>query len=313
MLLSFVVSCYNASLTITECLNSMILTSDTQYEIVIVDDGSTDNSLQLINSFKNDYPKISMQVISQRNQGSAAARNLGLNLAKGQFVFFCDSDDTVIVKEILELCLEMEDADCAIGNYTKYSRIQQRVFYKSQKDPDIPLRNQLENDFWRKKLVARKCWWTIIYRRDYLFSEQLKFLPTFEEAGGFFVLDDLYFLQQFYSGNPKILMSNRYLYRYTQDSEGHDREYLNQLKLQPRAAKIYLKHIKNFDRTNEARAASFMVDRLLGSYGLVSKELQIFEKVIWASAALSFHNSLKPYPAIKLPFRILKMIAKASG
>ncbi len=309
MLLSYVISCFNASETIEYCLTSITEEVAGDYEVIVVDDGSTDNSMQLITNFLNTHPQNTIKVISQSNQGSASARNVGLKEASGEFVFFCDSDDAVFSTQILELCSEMSDRDIGVGNYTKSKTLGGTPYFISATDTEIPSRNRLEKDSWREKLVARKCWWTIVYRREFLTSENVKFLPTFEEAGGFFVLDDLFFLFQVFSLNPRILMSDRVVYRYTQETSQHDQSYLSQLKLQPQAARVYRNHIQSFSSAERIRATNFMINRLLGTFKLVSKQMTILEKAHWSLALMAFYEPLTLKDKLKLPLRITKMLS----
>lgn len=93
MKISFVIPVYNVELYLERCVNS-ILDSDIpkdQYEILMVNDGSTDNSAVIGQRFCDSYPNISM--ISQKNQGLSAARNTGIEHAKGDYLWFPDSDD----------------------------------------------------------------------------------------------------------------------------------------------------------------------------------------------------------------------------
>ncbi|OEK08597.1 hypothetical protein A8C32_03870 [Flavivirga aquatica] len=93
MKLSIVVPCYNAEEHIGRCLNSLINQSLNQadYEIIVINDGSTDNSIKLIEEFKKPYKNVT--IYSQQNKGLGAVRNKGMKLAKGDYIYFIDSDD----------------------------------------------------------------------------------------------------------------------------------------------------------------------------------------------------------------------------
>ena len=87
---SVIIPSYNCEKTITTCLGSLNKQTYQNFEIVIVDDGSTDQSLDTINSFKTNA---CFKVITQKNSGAGAARNTGIEKSIGNFLVFLDSDD----------------------------------------------------------------------------------------------------------------------------------------------------------------------------------------------------------------------------
>lgn len=98
---SFIVPVYNTSKYLKRCLDSLIGQKFESYEIIIVNDGSTDNSEDIIKCYLNKYKKI--KYIKQRNKGLSEARNVGVKHAKGEYLLFVDSDDYVeksLLKEV---------------------------------------------------------------------------------------------------------------------------------------------------------------------------------------------------------------------
>lgn len=91
ILVSIIVPVYNMEKYLSECLDSLFNQSLEQYEIIIVNDGSTDGSLDIIKTYQKKYSFI--HTINQKNQGLSAARNAGLSLASGEYIYFMDSDD----------------------------------------------------------------------------------------------------------------------------------------------------------------------------------------------------------------------------
>lgn len=89
--ISIIVPIFNGELYLEQCLNSLINQTFKNIEIICVNDGSTDNSMKILEDFREKDPRI--QIISQENQGVSVARNNGMNHAIGEFILFVDSDD----------------------------------------------------------------------------------------------------------------------------------------------------------------------------------------------------------------------------
>ncbi len=95
MIFSIIIPVYNAESSIVVCLDRLSKQLTGNYELIIVDDGSVDNSLIVINKFIENHSESKIKVISQKNQGAGAARNTGINAAEGEYIVFIDADDYV--------------------------------------------------------------------------------------------------------------------------------------------------------------------------------------------------------------------------
>lgn len=96
---SIIIPVYNVEFYLKDCIDSVLLQDFQDYEIICVNDGSTDNSLEILKSFSDSRIKI----INQENQGLSCARNSGLDIALGQYVWFIDSDDKIAENSLSEL------------------------------------------------------------------------------------------------------------------------------------------------------------------------------------------------------------------
>jgi len=92
--ISVIVPIYNVEAYLKECLDSLIHQTLKNIEIIAINDGSTDSSPNIIDGYVNKYPEL-IKVIHQANSGLSAARNVGINESKGQYIAFVDSDDWV--------------------------------------------------------------------------------------------------------------------------------------------------------------------------------------------------------------------------
>lgn len=104
-LLSYIVPVYNSAKYLPRCLDSFYLQeiSESDFEVIIINDGSPDNAEEVCDTYIKAHDNIIY--VKQKNQGQGSARNKGLNLAKGKYVMFVDSDDFLYshkVKEVLE-------------------------------------------------------------------------------------------------------------------------------------------------------------------------------------------------------------------
>ena len=116
--ISVTIPVYNVEKYLARCLDSVLdQTFSGDYEIICVDDGSTDNSGKILDEYAKKYPKI--KVIHQENQSLSVARNVALELVTGKYTMFVDSDD-FIAKNALEglyKCAEKRNADVVIFDY----------------------------------------------------------------------------------------------------------------------------------------------------------------------------------------------------
>lgn len=99
MRFSIIIPAYNAEAHIANCVESVLMQDYHDYEVVIIDDGSTDKTKLICQSLQESYPSI--KLFSQRNAGASAARNEGIRQSKGEYLLFLDSDDFWIQKNLL--------------------------------------------------------------------------------------------------------------------------------------------------------------------------------------------------------------------
>ena len=92
-MISVVIPLYNCEKYINECLDSVLANSFSDYELIIINDGSIDNSLKIAEEYSKKDPRI--KVYSQENRGVSYTRNRGIKLAKGDYISFIDADDYV--------------------------------------------------------------------------------------------------------------------------------------------------------------------------------------------------------------------------
>ena len=179
--LSIIVPVYNVEKYIRECIGSIFCQGleDEFFEVIIVNDGSKDNSIDLISDYNNQHSNI--QIVDQENQGLSEARNNGLRKATGEYVLFLDSDDLLVKGSLKSLmdCMINSMADMAMANFVKLNDDQIDSFV--HKVVPVSSANPIEmngEEALVKFFNPRECFvWRTIYRRQFLLDSGIKFIP----------------------------------------------------------------------------------------------------------------------------------------
>lgn len=117
---SIIIPVYNAEKYLTECIESVLNQKMQEIELIMIDDGSKDQSACIMKKYMCKYPDI-IKCIFQKNQGQSAARNRGLEMAKGSYIVFVDSDDYIgpnYIKSLFEAA-DRYESDMVLCDYTK--------------------------------------------------------------------------------------------------------------------------------------------------------------------------------------------------
>lgn len=181
-LISVIVPVYNTGKYLQEAIESVQLQNIEDMEIICVNDGSTDNSLQLLEQMAENDPRI--QVYSQENQGQSVARNTGMEHATGKYIYFMDSDD--ILKEgCFNRCVQAMEANnydfvffdgdilCEEGtpnicwDYHRTGIYEENTSYKG----DVLMHSLLDN------YTHRAVPWLLFIHHDYIKQISLSFYP----------------------------------------------------------------------------------------------------------------------------------------
>ena len=114
---SIIVPVYNVEKYLSQCVESILAQTFTDYEVILIDDGSLDNSGSICDFYADRDPRI--KVLHQKNGGVCKARNAGLDIAKGEYIAFCDSDDycTPVWLERLIHTAQSENAELVVSGF----------------------------------------------------------------------------------------------------------------------------------------------------------------------------------------------------
>lgn len=156
-LISIIIPIYNVEQHLNHCLNSVLKQTYTNLEIICINDGSTDNSINILNEFKEKDNRI--KIINKQNEGLSSARNSGLKVFTGKYVFFLDSDDYIHPQtiEILHNSVTSTKTKISECNYTTINK-KINSFKTYKKIPLKKIKNPLKAFSERKKYFTPSVW-----------------------------------------------------------------------------------------------------------------------------------------------------------
>lgn len=301
MRFSIIIPVYNVELYLSDCLESVVKQTYLDYEVICVNDGSTDRSLNILEEFQKKYLQI--KIISQLNKGLSGARNTGIRAAKGDYLFFLDSDDLIepTTLEILAQKQSGEDLVCFNGR---------RYFEDgSTEEPDRGIEETRLTgwEYYNKyALVSSKfhfvCTVLRIYRREYTLQYQLFF------EKGIFHEDNLFTpIACYYAKTVKVIPDCLYVYRIRQGSitqTSNPKRMLDMLRVANSLSDFFIP-IQGINKTIVYRVIAgeyfkgFMSDQLV-IYGNRDNELMSY--VNWQN-----FKSVSVYSRHKRIFTLLKI------
>lgn len=213
-ILSIIIPCYNSAYFISHTIEMLFKQGLEDCELILVDDGSDDNTLEILRYYENIYD---VKVIHQENNGVSVARNVGLAHAQGRYIYFLDSDDTLSDKtlDFFRKTLK-EHPSCNMFAFG-YEIYEEGKIKKQQScvslDNCVWKGNLLMSLFLKKKFCIHIC--SSIYERSFLESEGLQFKP------GIRIGEDMLFIHQVLSKEEtRVFYSSRicFLYQMRTDS-----------------------------------------------------------------------------------------------
>ena len=286
--LSIIIPVYNVEKYLEKCLSSVLEIRDINYEVLIVNDGSSDNSQKIIDEYCKKDSKV--RSFAKENGGISSARNYGLERAQGEYIWFVDSDDFIDENRFKEFFnySKKDKLDIYFGSYIEF------------KDGELPqsLKQELKEcdkfDVWfyefQKKLQTV---WRGIYKLSFLKKEEIYFNEELSLG------EDLLFNQLAISKTSKIKYVNIpfYMYRTNRKGSAMNSSYQKKLKEHYKIAKILSKEIANKDLPKIVKKfpIKFYLDFLSRTR---ERDLKV-EKSLWKIKGIFFYK-------LKIRFKIWK-------
>ena len=175
--LSIIIPVYNVEKYLPKCLGSILEQPFKDLEVICVNDGSTDGSLDVLQKIKKKDDRV--VIIDKKNEGSGIARNIGLSTAQGEYVYFIDSDDWLeanVLAKIIAKADELQTDILVFGGLSYYNGKGQNGAYSKNKLPKkyfgkVVSAKDIKKDIFKFPSTA----WTKLYRRSFLIKNEIKF------------------------------------------------------------------------------------------------------------------------------------------
>lgn len=307
-LVSIIVPCYNASYYVREVLESIQSQTYANIECIIINDGSTDNTLEILNSF----PDSRFQIYNQENKGLSDTRNFGLEKAAGDFIYFCDSDDLLpshAIESLISAYTGKEDIiigktatlaweEKKIVSYLPHPKEKQHF---ENTNSEVLLKNITEG---LSPIAQNK-----LYRTEFLRKNNLKFLS------GIYHEDELWFFEILFNAK-NVTFIPEVTYHYTVDNaqsitkKNSDKNLLGYLSV---IKTIYEKYyLKYPERSITAYYLAYLKKIIIGNFkhhgNYSSEALQQMEKT-FREVNPEFKDNIELKSIEKKYFRFLNNVS----
>lgn len=230
-LVSFIVPVYNSEKYIGKCIDSILNQTSSNFEIIIIDDGSTDNSLKICREYEVRYSNI--KVFTQTNQGVSIARNNGIDESNGEWIAFVDSDDEIVndYVESVNQYVNDNDYDLVIFDYAIKGRekasIEESGHYNifTKKENmylvECALKNSNNDAIWGNLSLRSPC--SRVYSSSFLKKENIKFIPYLKMG------EDLIFNINAYLMMNRLCYVKKELYIVEERADSVSRGYISNM------------------------------------------------------------------------------------
>lgn len=217
---SVIIPLYNAEKYIGECLDSVLAQTFQNFEVIVVDDCSTDNSVAIVESYMTKFNGRLILLHMERNSGSGSLpRNKGMNLSQGEYIFFVDNDDLITKTALEELYTLAKDYDAEVVYCEKNYEISNdgsQIQITSGPNRNIKLVDKPTLESWNmaervQKITQWNVWvpqWRKLVKRRFIFEYEI-FFPNTRHADDVIWTDALILLSKKFLRVPNAVYINR--------------------------------------------------------------------------------------------------------
>ncbi len=247
-MISIIVPVYNVEKYIDRCIQSILNQTYKNYELILIDDGSIDRSSEICDKYANNYQHIS--VIHKKNEGLGLTRNVGITRAKGEYILFVDSDDT-IHPDMLKVCNDelSKGYDTIIFGYNRTNENDKIIStfqydeesYKIEKIKDNLLPKLIgSSPSGHDSIAVSAC--GVIYSKDIITKNQLMFKSERK-----IISEDLIWNLEYLIHAKSVKISNKSLYNYRFTEGSLTKKYIkNRFNLVKDLYKLELEYLNKY-------------------------------------------------------------------
>ena len=277
---SIIVPVYNVEKYLDRCLETLVNQTIGEYEIIIIVDGSTDNSIEIVKKYNDKYPEI-IKYFETENRGLSAARNYGIEKAKGEYIGFVDSDDYIKSNMYEELykCAKNNNYDIVVCDYYKITE-------KETKEMELEIKksNTIEENIIKAKPYA----WNKIYKRSIFENCNVKFPEGL-------IFEDICTIYPLLMKTKKMGYVNKKMYFYTYNRSN---SIMNNKKRDDLSVLKSLKLLNNYCKENE----------MFKTYSDLLCEINVRHIYYRFNEIKKHNNKVYNIKFIYMSFKMLKMV-----
>lgn len=204
-MISIIIPVYNADLYLSKCIDSVKSQTYTDWELILVDDGSKDQSGRICDEYAKQDHRIT--VIHQSNKGVSSARNAGMAIAKGEYLCFVDADDWLNPSFLIEFQFDRIEADFYIGGYI-FNTYGTPFSYKKYEDKYCAGSLEIRDEFFRQNLQENGYPWGKLYKSSIISESGLRFNEKLS------INEDHLFVFQYYLLSESLSVNSTVNYQY---------------------------------------------------------------------------------------------------
>ena len=293
--ISVIIPIFNVEKYINQCLNSLIKQTLNDIEFICIDDCSTDDSFKIIKEYEKKDNRVKV-VQMQRNSGQGAARNRGLELAKGEYIGFVDPDDWIepdMYEKMYNQAKNLE-SDIVICEYKKYD--ENTKMYSESKFVhkcngcnkveyfNLPVNENINRSIIDNILLVAPCYsWNRIYLAKFILSNNI----TFSDSKYY---EDVMFILRSHLESDKISYMNHEFYNYRiHDSSSLRKNKSDNIKVLPKIIETIFNYLK--DNNHERIIKNNLQYFIYTACFVCNREVPFSEKILYFNLAKNFLES----------------------